>query len=163
MSTRTSGFTIAEVVVVIGIIGVLSAIVYTSLSGQQSSARDKQRVSDLSNISLALEQYFNTNGQYPATLDALVPSYLPATPTPPTTPGTSGYGYYYFPLASSITPSACVNYQLWTTFEKTEPYLANKKGYDSTQGTLPNSMVVCGSGTSVNASSSALVFDMMAQ
>jgi len=60
-----------ELLIVIGIIGVLAAVVLVSLSGARSSARDTKRVSDIRQIISALQLYYSDNGGYP----------LPATPT----------------------------------------------------------------------------------
>ena len=51
--------------VVIAIIGILSGIIVTNLTGSKAKSRDAQRVSDVNQIQLALEQYFDRCGQYP--------------------------------------------------------------------------------------------------
>ncbi|MES2314757.1 MAG: type II secretion system protein [Patescibacteria group bacterium] len=61
------GFTLIELLVVIAIIAILTGIVVTGLTASKSKSRDAQRVSDLNQIQLALEQYFDRCGQYPAT------------------------------------------------------------------------------------------------
>jgi prepilin-type N-terminal cleavage/methylation domain-containing protein len=106
-SARSSrkGFTIVELMVVIAIIGILSGIILTSLMGSKSKARDAQRISDLNQIQLAIEQYFDRCGQYPLTLtpgaDNGCPvvgatqidlgTYISVIPTDPT--GGVPYGY----------------------------------------------------------------------
>lgn len=60
------GFTLIELLVVISIISLLSSIVLTSVNSARAKARDARRVSDLRQISLALELYYDTNGSYPA-------------------------------------------------------------------------------------------------
>ena len=59
------GFTLVELMVVIGIIGILSGIIVTNLTSSKSKSRDARRVSDVNQIQLALEQYFDRCGQYP--------------------------------------------------------------------------------------------------
>lgn len=59
------GFTIVELMVVVAIIGILSGIIITNLTSSKSKSRDAQRVSDVNQIQLALEQYFDRCGQYP--------------------------------------------------------------------------------------------------
>lgn len=59
------GFTLIELMVVIGIMGVLVAVSATSFISAQLKARDARRKSDLSQISKALEMYYNDQGRYP--------------------------------------------------------------------------------------------------
>jgi len=58
-------FTLIELLVVIAIIGVLTSIVLTQFSTVRARARDAKRVSDISNIQLAIQQYFDRCNQYP--------------------------------------------------------------------------------------------------
>ncbi len=54
---------------VIFIIGTLSTIVVVGLQSSRQKARDDERVTDLANIQMELEMYYNACGrQYPATL-----------------------------------------------------------------------------------------------
>ena len=59
------GFTLIELLVVIAIIGILATIVLVSLNTARSKARDTRRVSDLRQIALALEMYYDDNSTYP--------------------------------------------------------------------------------------------------
>ncbi|MCX6731429.1 MAG: prepilin-type N-terminal cleavage/methylation domain-containing protein, partial [Candidatus Parcubacteria bacterium] len=59
------GFTLIELLVVISIIGLLSSIVLASLNSARAKARDAKRMSDLHQLQLALELYYNQYGQYP--------------------------------------------------------------------------------------------------
>lgn len=53
---------------VIAIIGILASIAIPSLSGARERARDSERVTEVSQIALAVEQYYNSCREYPATL-----------------------------------------------------------------------------------------------
>lgn len=61
------GFTLIELLVVIAIIGVLASIVLASLNSARRKSRDARRITDLKQIQLALELYFDAQGStYPA-------------------------------------------------------------------------------------------------
>lgn len=62
---KSKGFTLIELLVVIAIIGLLSSIVLVSLNSVRAKARDARRKSDLRQISLALELYYDANSHYP--------------------------------------------------------------------------------------------------
>lgn len=67
MKKNSRGFTLVELLVVVTIIAVLSAIGLTVYSSAQKSGRIAKRVSDLSAIRTALESYYAQNKFYPAT------------------------------------------------------------------------------------------------
>ena len=83
-----NGFTLLELLIVIAIIGILTALATVSYSSAQKKARDAQRKSDLKAIQNAMEQYYaDNNGSYPVDPDGCVspgPEYLPnGLPTDP--------------------------------------------------------------------------------
>jgi prepilin-type N-terminal cleavage/methylation domain-containing protein len=102
---RGRGFTLVEILIVIAIIGLLSAVVFASLSEARAKSRDNARVSDLKQIELALALYREANGDYPDTGNlgntdgtGLIPAFLPRLPVDPRdgsayiyTSGSSGY------------------------------------------------------------------------
>lgn len=59
------GFTLVELLVSIAIIGILSSILFSGFSGSQAQARDQERQTELKEMQLALERFFNQNGHYP--------------------------------------------------------------------------------------------------
>ncbi len=66
--TASNGFTLVELLIVIVIIGVLSAILMANFVGVRQRARDAQRKSDLRQIQSALELYRADVGSYPPAL-----------------------------------------------------------------------------------------------
>ncbi len=137
MKRTVRGFTIVELMVVIGIIGVLTTLGFISFNSIQSNVRDSQRASRVKIISEALEKYYDKNGEYPScsamaqtpntvvgsTLIGLDPNVL-ATPTASSgsnsilplctdlTSGTDGFAYIGDGSNSCLTGSACLQYSL---------------------------------------------------
>ena len=67
MKNFKKGFTLVEMLIVVVIIGILSAALLPRLQGAQSSARDAARRSDLNQLGSAILSYYNNRGEYPWT------------------------------------------------------------------------------------------------
>ena len=104
-----------ELMVVIAIIGILTAIIVTNLTSSRGKARDGQRVSDIGNLQLALEFYYDRCHEYPDIPDMTVDpstivdgcptnggtpivslgSFIAKLPIPPgNLPSETAYGYF---------------------------------------------------------------------
>src|SRR6185503_13676619 len=94
---KKNGFTLIELLVVISIIGILASIITVSLGSARAKGRDAKRISDIRTIQLSLEEYYNDNSTFPATLATLVPTYINPLPLDPST----GASYKYVPLGAS--------------------------------------------------------------
>ncbi len=133
--SRTSrGFTLVELLIVIAIIAMLTAIVLTSLISSRQKSRDAHRVADLKEVQKALEIYFDTNQTYP------VSGAGPAYPIPPVLyNGTtqflaglpqnpSGTPYRYLATRGAASPftrcdvAPCINFLLYVTLENSNSY-----------------------------------------
>lgn len=64
------GFTMPEILITVGIIGVVSSIGTVSYESARAKARDVKRVSDLKQIQTAVEFYFENHGSYPGDHEA---------------------------------------------------------------------------------------------
>ena len=115
---KEKGFTLVELLVVIAVIGALSAIVASLINpaGFFARGRDGRRMSDLSTIQSALEAYYAENNSYPSSLPS------------PGSPWTSG-GITYLksmpgdpktgnPYSYAVSGS---NYEICADMEQTPP------------------------------------------
>lgn len=133
-----NGFTLIELLVVIAIIGILAAIVSSSLNVARKKTRDTARIQAVKQLRNALELYRSTNGRYPggnetqAEFLSLVPSYIAQIPTGPT-----GDVYQYQGLSSVVGGgvcgllSTCDSFHLGVTLEGDSnigPLLADRDG-----------------------------------
>ena len=63
---RARGFTIIEILIVVGIIGILATIGFIGFGRYQADTRDSERSSKATIIIEALEKYYDKNGEYPS-------------------------------------------------------------------------------------------------
>jgi prepilin-type N-terminal cleavage/methylation domain-containing protein len=130
-SSKSRGFSLIELLVVITIISLLTGVIVTSVSGSRGKARDAQRVSDLGQLQLAMALYLDRCNQYPSSVlqgstyiiniasgcttstgNVTMATYINQIPTPPTGAGQTGYDYATYTVGSSI-----VNYVLHANLE----------------------------------------------
>src|SRR3989338_8715173 len=104
--TALKGFSLIEILVVVSIIALGSAILLVSLQQARQHGRNSRRVQDLSQIALAMELYMQDHGDMPPGADGteytngdpywipgLVPKYISAVPSDPV--DAPPYQYHY--------------------------------------------------------------------
>ncbi|MEK7537236.1 MAG: type II secretion system protein [Patescibacteria group bacterium] len=123
---KEKGFTLVELLVVIAIIGVLATLLLLQLGGARAKARDAKRISDISQIRTAIEQYFDDNsGSYPAMSlydisDPLKPYLGTGRMAGTLDPlDQAQYGYATAPAIST----KILRYQVWVEMENGNPAL----------------------------------------
>jgi len=89
---KNSGFTLLEILVVIAIIAILSAVIVSAFGSARSKTRDSRRISDIKQLKGAIDNYFATNFTYPASLSELQPAFLVTLPKDPQT--NASYTYF---------------------------------------------------------------------
>ncbi len=110
-SSHSCGFTLVELLVVVGIIGLLATILLANFNSARQRARDTQRLTDLKKIQTAIEVYKADNQQYPcfnagdcaglygwamtSGLPGFSPTYLQTIPQDPLV-GSACPGYLYW-------------------------------------------------------------------
>lgn len=112
---KNKGFTLIELLVVIAIIGILSSVVLASLNTARRKSRDAKRISDLKQLQLALEFYFDANGSYPDVTDLdsstlVADGYIAVIPHDPV--GGGDYLFAHYPTSGNPT-----TYHLGATLE----------------------------------------------
>lgn len=117
MIKKNKAFTLVEILIVLGIIGILMAMSMAAFMSARGTARDSKRKTDVEQIRGALETYKADNGAYPISGGADVSTALSVLTTPtqyiaslPEDPQ-STQNYYY----SSTTGST---YKICLSLEK---------------------------------------------
>jgi len=149
IKNKSSGFTLIELLVVIAVIGILSSVVLASLNSARTKGRDARRKSDMKQVQLALEMYFDDNSAYPSTsnvwwgvcdnglnkdtsgasayIPGLTPSYISVLPLDPLDVRTGWNGYLY--------KSDGINYKLISIYSPESYPGAGDVFYDPTRPT----------------------------
>lgn len=161
----SSGFTLVELLIVVAIIGVLSSVVISSLNGARMKSRDARRVSDLKQIRIALEMYYDQNGSYPIVkwatsgitsydsslsrwtqLQNFLSPYISKLPADPKSSGSSGPWYtgnYHYAYGSVNG----LSYDLVGQFEdidNSQRCSIRQYRYHSGEGAYPPETIWCG-------------------
>ena len=146
---------------VIGIIAILTVLIFPSIAQIRAKNRDAEKVADIAAIQLALSLYYNKTGGYPASLNdqLLTTVYLPADSL--VSPVESDL-YMYVPLKRGTNATKCTYYHLGVKLELQSAQIDPK---DKTVSLLNSSQVAnatdarflsnegysqCGTGTGID-------------
>lgn len=120
---KKNGFTLIELMVVVGIVILISSLVVVNVNQARKKARDARRIADLATVSSALQTYYADFHSYPDSavthgLRLLTPTYLINQPKDPKT---NNY-YSYTACQSGGSPcnnstTFCSSYIATTTLE----------------------------------------------
>ncbi len=102
--SKRHGFTLVELLIVVGVIGIIAALATVSLTASRARTRDSQRVAYVNQIKTALELYYQKNGTYPTAITAgrqlaangvVYIDPIPSNPTPVdgNCPSSTSFGY----------------------------------------------------------------------
>jgi prepilin-type N-terminal cleavage/methylation domain-containing protein len=146
---KQQGFTLIELLMAVAIMVILTGIIVSSLASVRAKSRDSRRISDISQIQLALEQYYNRCNNYPSTLSpvasqcsanpsgtVVLTNFIYAIPVPPPEASQAAYDYY--------APSSKLDYMLHAKLEvksdmqvdsATESYRSGNSNFNASPGT----------------------------
>jgi len=109
---RKNGFTFIEILIVITIIGVLTAVGLSSYANANKKSRDVRREADLKQIQAALEMCKTTTGVYPDSLGSSIvcagETFMSEVPDDPQ----ATKNYTYTPGEGLITYTLCAEKEL---------------------------------------------------
>lgn len=135
-SKPKNGFTIIELLIVLVIIGILLALIFTTYAGIREKERNTQRQNDITLLQGKLELYYTENGRYPTLADMNNINWLkinmstlslsllqdPSSNSDSLVPQPTPHRYAYIVTASDDSPcdnvtKNCAEYTLTATLE----------------------------------------------
>ncbi len=140
LPTGRQGFTLVELLIVVGIIGLLSSVTLVGLGSFRARGRDARRVADLREVQNALELYYTQSQAYPPTtgstadgtswrsmVTAITGASVGVSSLPTTAPAPAPNAIYNYG-----SPSGNQSYVLQATLEDpNNPALANDLDLDT--------------------------------
>lgn len=129
MNTRTRGFTVIEMLVIVAVLAAASVLFFIQKSNVEVAARDDSRKTAVNAFYYSLEEvYFRANGHYPISINsAALPSVDPELFKDPAGNeiGTSTSDYRYEP--TNCTDGKCASYTVRTVLENEDDFVKESK------------------------------------
>lgn len=114
---RPHGFTLVEIMVAVGIIGIVMSLIMVATLQVRVRSRDSKRISDVTTIMNALESYYAANRSYPTMITAgepflvgsttILPK-IPSNPFPRTDGGCTNSDYIYTTTTTGYQLTTCL-------------------------------------------------------
>jgi len=131
------GFTLIELLVVISIIGILATMIMLQLSVARTKTRDAKRITDINQIRVAIEMYFDANIQFPDGLTAANLGQYFSISDVPRDPTTGASYFYAYAPGDIMAGDKPLQYHLWTELERINATIYLDADIDSTVFTAP--------------------------
>lgn len=122
--TARGAFTLLEMMLVVVIIGLLATVVVWNFAGRSDAARRGTAIGSLRTLSQVIESHYTETGQYPVSIQALVPKYIPKVSKDPWkrdfvyyAPGQDGKPYALFSMGADGAANTPDDINVWTMDE----------------------------------------------
>lgn len=152
------GFTLTELLTVIAILVLLAAVVIPNLNSMRIRGRDTKRISDLKELQVALERYYDRTGNYPNSSatgtscdsnslslgDLVTQNLISSLPTDPI--NSDGRCYVYIKnrkCTGALGPQERTGYVLLFKPERIDTFGGANGGEHSTQGWMGGNGWLC--------------------
>jgi len=147
IKNKQTGFTLIELLVVIAIIGVISTLAVVAFGNARIKSRDAKRMSDLLQISKALDLYYADQTYYPTIVTPgqalkspdgaiLYMAKVPSNPTPRTDNGAPDLDYIYSVDASNTNNKYDLATSIGTPVNDINPGRIAVSGYGGSGGAI---------------------------
>lgn len=137
------GFTVLELLVILGIITILIGLVLVGLNAARKHSNDERKVASLKTVALGLREYFNICRAYPVNMTATeacpaLANQVPARQLSDVIPSVAdlningtGSPYHYVSLVDTVSngqgATDCTNFHLWVDLDADGASLLTQK------------------------------------